>query len=73
MPAPSSSWPPLHHTSAGHTPCSATDVAAQVAASLLAQQGLRVEVYDEKGVVGGACRTEYPFKKLPGMPQSTGG
>ncbi|PSC68853.1 FAD-dependent oxidoreductase [Micractinium conductrix] len=43
-----------------------------VAASLLAQQGLRVEVYDEKGVVGGACRTEYPFKKLPGMPQSTG-
>ncbi|KAL4420367.1 hypothetical protein ABPG77_002307 [Micractinium sp. CCAP 211/92] len=43
-----------------------------VAATLLAQQGLRVEVLEEKRIVGGACRTEYPFKKAPGLPQSTG-
>lgn len=44
----------------------------QVAATLLAQQGLRVKVLEEKSIVGGACRTEYPFKKAPGLPQSTG-
>lgn len=43
-----------------------------VAATLLARQGLRVEVYEEKDIVGGACRTEYPFAKAPGLPQSTG-
>ncbi len=43
-----------------------------VAATLLARQGLKVEVYEEKDIVGGACRTEYPFAKAPGLPQSTG-
>lgn len=43
-----------------------------VAATLLARQGLAVEVYEEKDIVGGACRTEYPFAKAPGLPQSTG-
>jgi hypothetical protein len=43
-----------------------------VAATLLAQQGLRVEVFEERDMVGGACRTEYPFTKAPGLPQSTG-
>lgn len=45
----------------------------QVAATLLAKQGLRVQVLEEKDIVGGACRTEYPFSKAPGLPQSTGG
>jgi predicted NAD/FAD-binding protein len=43
-----------------------------VAAVLLARQGLRVGVYEEKAIVGGACRTEYPFLKVPGLGQSTG-
>lgn len=43
-----------------------------VAATLLARQGLKVEVYEEKALVGGACKTEYPFSKAPGLPQSTG-
>jgi hypothetical protein len=43
-----------------------------VAATLLARQGLTVDVFEEKDIVGGACRTEYPFKKAPGLPQSTG-
>lgn len=45
---------------------------SQVAATLLAKQGLEVHVLEEKGIVGGACRTEYPFPKAPGLPQSTG-
>lgn len=43
-----------------------------VAANLLARQGLTVQVVEEKGMVGGACRTEFPFGKAPGLPQSTG-
>lgn len=43
-----------------------------VAALLLAKQGLKVEVFEEKSVVGGACRTEYPFPKVPGLGHSTG-
>lgn len=43
-----------------------------VAATLLAKQGLRVEVLEQRDIVGGACRTEYPFAKAPGLPQSTG-
>lgn len=43
-----------------------------VAATLLARQGLNVDVYEEMDVVGGACRTEHPFTKAPGLPQSTG-
>lgn len=44
----------------------------QVAATLLAKQGLQVHVLEEKSIVGGACRTEYPFANAPGLPQSTG-
>eukprot|EP00887_Chlorella_sp_A99_P006929 scaffold2.g6929.t1 len=43
-----------------------------VAATLLAKQGLRVEVLEERDVVGGACRTERPFAKAPELGQSTG-
>ena len=32
----------------------------------------QVEVFEEKSVVGGACRTEYPFPKVPGLGHSTG-
>lgn len=43
-----------------------------VAALLLARAGLRVRVLEADTVVGGACRTEYPFKKAPRLGQSTG-
>lgn len=33
---------------------------------------LQVQVFEEKAMVGGACRTEYPFPKAPGLGQSTG-
>lgn len=43
-----------------------------VAATVLARQGLDVVVFEERGVVGGAARTEYPFAKAPGVGASTG-
>lgn len=43
-----------------------------VAALLLARKGLKVHVLEDKDVVGGAVRTERPFKKVPEMRQSTG-
>lgn len=43
-----------------------------VAATLLARQGLTVEVLEEKGTVGGACKTERPFPRAPNLAQSTG-
>ena len=43
-----------------------------VAALLLARAGLRVRILEAEAVVGGACRTEYPFPKAPGLGQSTG-
>src|SRR4051812_18380428 len=43
-----------------------------VAAVLLARQGLKVTVLEEKSVVGGAAKTEYPFAKAPGLGASTG-
>jgi phytoene dehydrogenase-like protein len=43
-----------------------------VAATLLARAGLAVEVLEQADVVGGACRTEYPFGKAPGLAASTG-
>ncbi|GBF99512.1 hypothetical protein Rsub_12290 [Raphidocelis subcapitata] len=46
---------------------------ALVAALLLARQGLRVDVFEAAPVVGGACRTEHPFQKVPGLGHSTGG
>jgi phytoene dehydrogenase-like protein len=43
-----------------------------VAATLLARAGLSVEVLERADVIGGACRTEYPFGKAPGLAASTG-
>jgi len=43
-----------------------------VTALLLARAGLRVRVLEDKGVVGGAARTEFPFKKAPKLGMSTG-
>jgi len=43
-----------------------------VAATLLARAGLVVEVLERADVVGGACRTEHPFGKAPGLAASTG-
>lgn len=31
-----------------------------------------MQVFEEKDMVGGACRTEYPFKRAPGLAASTG-
>ena len=42
-----------------------------VAATLLARAGLKVCVLEEKNVLGGATRTEYPFAKAPGLGAST--
>src|SRR5438270_8349937 len=43
-----------------------------VAAVLLARQGLKVIVLEEKAGVGGAAKTEYPFAKAPRLGTSTG-
>ena len=43
-----------------------------VAAILLARAGLSVAVLERADVVGGACRTEHPFGKAPGLAASTG-
>lgn len=43
-----------------------------VAAVLLARAGLAVRVLERAGVVGGACRTETPFSRAPGLRASTG-
>jgi phytoene dehydrogenase-like protein len=43
-----------------------------VAAALLARAGLSVEVLERAPVVGGACRTETPFPRAPGLRASTG-
>jgi phytoene dehydrogenase-like protein len=43
-----------------------------VAAVLLARAGLDVLVLEEKAMVGGAAKTEYPFKKAPGLGISSG-
>ncbi len=43
-----------------------------VAAVLLARKGLKVTVLEERGVVGGAARTEYPFKTAPKLGVSSG-
>lgn len=43
-----------------------------VAALLLARQGLKVLVLEEKQVIGGACRTETPFRTAPSLGISTG-
>src|SRR5688500_16624565 len=43
-----------------------------VAAVFLARRGLKVTVLEEKPVIGGAARTEYPFAKAPKLGTSTG-
>jgi len=43
-----------------------------VAAALLARAGLSVQVLERADVVGGACRTERPFRRAPGLAASTG-
>ena len=43
-----------------------------VAATLLGRAGLSVEVLERAAMVGGACRTEKPFGKAPGLAASTG-
>ena len=42
------------------------------AALLLARAGLSVRVVEEQPVIGGATRTERPFKKAPNLGTSTG-
>ena len=43
-----------------------------VAATLLARAGLTVQVLERADVVGGACRTEAPFDRTPGVRVSSG-
>lgn len=43
-----------------------------VSAVLLAREGLEVTVVEASDVVGGACRTETPFARVPGLRHSTG-
>src|SRR3954464_6079766 len=43
-----------------------------VAALMLAKKGLDVVVVEEKDMVGGAVKTEKPFKKAPDLATSTG-
>jgi phytoene dehydrogenase-like protein len=43
-----------------------------VAAIMLARHGLRVSVFEEKAIIGGAARTEYPFAKAPKVGASSG-
>ncbi len=43
-----------------------------VAALLLARAGRQVTVLEATAMIGGACRTEQPFAKVPGLKHSTG-
>lgn len=43
-----------------------------VAALLLARKGRRVTVLEASSVIGGACRTEQPFARVPALKHSTG-
>jgi phytoene dehydrogenase-like protein len=43
-----------------------------VAAVFLARAGLTVAVVEEKDTIGGACKTERPFMRAPGLAASTG-
>lgn len=43
-----------------------------VAAARLARRGLSVAVLEAADVIGGACRTEYPFADCPQVASSTG-
>lgn len=43
-----------------------------VAAAILGRAGLDVTVFEEKAVMGGACKTERPFRRAPNLAASTG-
>jgi phytoene dehydrogenase-like protein len=43
-----------------------------VCATFLARSGLKVVVLEDRDVIGGACRTEKPFGKVPDLVASTG-
>ncbi len=43
-----------------------------VAAVLLARKGLKVTVLEERSTIGGATKTEYPFKRAPKLGVSSG-
>src|SRR6476469_3352185 len=43
-----------------------------VSAILLARAGLNVMAFEEKDMVGGAAKTEFPFTKVPNLGTSTG-
>jgi len=45
---------------------------ALVAATLLARRGLAVTILEEKSEIGGATKTEKPFKRAPELSASTG-
>ena len=42
------------------------------AAVILSSAGKKVCILEEQDMVGGACRTEQPFPKVPGLKHSTG-
>lgn len=42
-----------------------------VAATMLARSGMHVHILEEKSVIGGATKTEYPFIKAPNLGAST--
>ena len=42
-----------------------------VAAAILAKSGLKVTVVEERSMIGGATKTEYPFPKAPQLGTST--
>jgi len=42
-----------------------------IAAAVLAKRGVRVTVVEERGMIGGATKTEFPFPKAPRLGAST--
>lgn len=65
--------------SASKSPLEPTDVLVVggghnglVAAAIVARAGLRVTLVEERPVLGGAVRTERPFRRAPGLSASTG-
>ncbi len=49
--------------------------ALNIASQSVGRRSLRqaqVRVFEEKEAVGGACKTEYPFPRVPGLGTSTG-
>ncbi len=64
MPAGSSSSCDVLVLGAGHN--------GLVAALLLARAGLAITVVEEKATIGGACKTERPFARVPTLATSTG-